>query len=229
MNCIIIEDDEAARLVLRHLISQTDFLTLQREYTTAVEAVANPPAGVDLIFLDIEMPGMNGIEYLESLVNPPLIIVTTSKVDYAASAFEYQVTDYLVKPFTMPRFFKAVNKAKEQYDQMGGAGLQSTQDHIYVKSDSKLIRIDLSKVLYIEALADYVFFHLVDDRLVVHSTMKNLESRLAGTHFSRVHRSYIVNLNAIELIEDLNVLINNRHIPIGASYKEAFMKRLHML
>lgn len=228
MNCIIIEDDEAARLVLRHLISQVDFLNLQAEYSSALEALNANVQEVDLIFLDIEMPGMNGIEYLNSLQNAPQVIVTTSKSEYAIDAFELQVTDYLVKPFTQARFYKAVAKAKELSEQVGSRA-EALPDHIYVKSDSKLIKMDLSKVLYIEALADYVFFHLPDERIIVHSTMKNLEARLAKHNYCRVHRSFIVNLDRIQLIEDLNIKINNRHIPIGASYKESFMKRLNLL
>ncbi len=228
MNCIVIEDDEAARLVLRHLINQIDFLYLKREYTSAVEALNDLEQGVDLIFLDIEMPGMSGMEFLKQLQDPPMVIVTTSKVDYALDAIEHSVVDYMVKPFTLARFYKAVAKAKERHD-ANGSKQESRPDHIYVKSDSKLIKIDLEKVLYIEALADYVFFHLAEERIIVHSTMKNLEARLASYNFSRVHRSFIVNLDRIQLIEDLNIKINNRHIPIGASYKDSFIKRLNLL
>jgi DNA-binding LytR/AlgR family response regulator len=228
MNCIVIEDDEAARLVLRHLINQVDFLYLKREYTSAVEALNDMEPGIDLIFLDIEMPGMNGLEFLKQLQKPPMVIVTTSKVDYAMEAIEHSVVDYMVKPFTLARFYKAVSKAKEIHDQTGSRQ-EIRPDHIYVKADSKLMKIDLEKILYIEALADYVFFHLAEERIIVHSTMKNLEARLTAYNFSRVHRSFIVNLDRIQQIEDLNIKINSRHIPIGASYKESFMKRLNML
>lgn len=228
MNCIVIEDDEAARLVLRHLITQVDFLNLRREYTSAVEALNDMEPGIDLIFLDIEMPNMSGIEFLSSLQNPPMIIVTTSKSEYALEAIEHSVVDYLVKPFSLARFYKAVTKAKEQFDQTGNR-LEERPDHIYVKSDSKLIKVDLDRVMFIEALADYVFFHMQEERIIVHSTMKNLEARLAPYNFCRVHRSFIVNMDRIQLIEDLNIKIQNRHVPIGASYKDLFMKRLNLL
>lgn len=227
MNCIVIEDDEAARLVLRHLINQVDFLFLKREYHSAVEALNNLEE-TDLIFLDIEMPGMSGLEFLSQLQKPPLVVVTTSKPDYAVDAIQHNVVDYLIKPFTLARFYKAVTKAKERYDEHD-LPRSEPPDHLYVKSDSKLIKIELDKIMYIEALADYVFFHLLDERIIVHSTMKNLEARLNNLNFCRVHRSFIVNLNRIQLIEDLNIKIHNRHIPIGASYKDGFMKRLNLL
>jgi DNA-binding LytR/AlgR family response regulator len=226
MNCMIIDDEEMSRLTLRMLIEKTEFLTLTHEFDNPTSAIPYL-SEVDLLFLDVEMPEMSGLDLLKNIDVAPTIILTTAKTQYALEAFEYDVTDYLVKPIQYVRFVKAVNKAYELHKQnMQG---QPYGDSIFVRTEAKIIKISLNKILYIEALADYVTLHLADEKHVVHGTMKALEKKLPPHDFMRVHRSFIVNVNNISAIEDLNIMINKRVIPIGASYKDSFLKRIMFL
>lgn len=229
MNCLIVDDEEMSRNIVRHFVEQTNFLTLSSECADAIQA-ANflQQSQVDLLFLDIEMPHMSGMDLVKSLLVKPQVIFITSRSDYAVEAFEYSVTDYLVKPITYGRFLKAVTKAKEVFDT-----LQPIQVHskdLYIKSDSKIIKVNLKDLLYVEALADYVMIYTSQgNRHVVHATMKGVEKKLNSGEFVRVHRSYIVNVEKIEAIEDLSIVINKKLIPIGASYKDNFLKKLNIL
>ena len=211
MTCMILDDEAISRLVIRHLIAQTDFLELSYEFSNPLEALVYL-SKVDLLFLDVEMPGMTGLQLLDVTENLPQIIMITSKSEYAVSAFEHNVT-----------------KAREQHElhNLNQVPANAATD-IFVRSESRIVRIDLSKVLYIEALADYVLLHTSEEKHIVHSTMKALERKLP-LDFVRVHRSYILNLSKIAAIEDLNVIIQKKLIPIGASYKDAFLKRLNFL
>jgi DNA-binding LytR/AlgR family response regulator len=228
MNCMIVDDEEMSRSILKHFVEQTSFLRLAHVCTDAIEA-ANvlQESPVDLLFLDIEMPQMTGMDLVKSLQIKPQIVFVTSRSDYAVEAFEYNATDYLVKPVTYARFLKAVTKVKENFDAQ-----QMVQVHhkdLYIKTDSKIVKVNLKDLLYVEALADYVIIHTGTNRYIVHSTMKGIEKKLAPAEFVRVHRSYIVNVEKIDSIEDLSIIINKKLIPIGASYKENFIKRLNIL
>ncbi|MES2389187.1 MAG: LytTR family DNA-binding domain-containing protein [Bacteroidota bacterium] len=226
MTCMILDDEAISRHVIRHMVAQTDFLEMAYEFSNPLEALSSLDK-VDLLFLDVEMPEMTGLELMDITDNLPQIIMITSKSDYAVSAFEHSVTDYLVKPVTYPRFLKAVMKARENHDTHRLNHTRTGSD-IFVRSESRIVKIDLTKVLFVEALADYVLLHTAEEKYIVHSTMKALERKLP-TDFVRVHRSYIVNQTKITAIEDLNILIGKKYIPIGASYKEAFLKRLNFL
>jgi len=226
MNCIIVDDEEISRNIITHFVEQTDGLNLLKICLDAVEA-ANflQNSQVDLILLDIEMPGMSGLELIKSIPSKPAVVIITSKAEHAVEAFEYSVSDYLVKPVSYSRFLKAINKVKRQPVIISAEGNKD----LYVKTDSKIIKIILKDLLYVEALADYVILHTTLQKHVVHSTMKGIEKRLSGSEFMRIHRSFIINVEKVESIEDLSVVINNKFIPIGASYKEIFMKRLNIL
>lgn len=229
MTCIIVDDEEMSRNIVRHFVEQTSFLTLVHQCSDAIEA-ANVlgQTSVDLLFLDIEMPQMSGMDLIKSLQLKPQVIFITSRSDYAVEAFEYNVTDYLVKPITYARFLKAVTKAKDTFDTLQPIHLYSKD--LYIKSDSKIVKINLKDLLYVEALADYVMMYTASgNRHVVHATMKGVEKKLNSGEFIRVHRSYIVNIEKIEAIEDLSIVINKKLIPIGASYKENFLKKLNIL
>jgi DNA-binding LytR/AlgR family response regulator len=228
MNCIIVDDEEMSRTIIRHFVEQTQFLNLVHvcpDAITASNVLREEP--VDLVFLDIEMPQMTGMELVKSLTAKPQIIFITSRTDYAVEAFEYSVTDYLVKPVTYARFLKAVEKVRDNMD-LHTVSQQNPKD-IYVKTDSKIVKVNLHELLYVEALADYVILHTSSGKHIVHSTMKGIEKKLNTGEFMRVHRSFIVNVEKIESIEDLSILINRKFIPIGASYKDAFYKRLNVL
>lgn len=227
INCIIVDDEEMSRATIEHFVTQTEKLNLIGLCSSAVEA-ANflKDQEIDLIFLDIEMPQMSGLELIKALDKSPQIILVTSKKEYAVEAFEYNVVDYLVKPVDYSRFLQAVNKITKPGEVVSNQG---NKDEIFIKSDSKIVKLNYSSILYIEALADYAIIQLGNTRHIIHSTMKSLEQRLPEESFIRVHRSYIVNISKIDSIEDMNIVIGDANIPVGASYREKFMKKINML
>lgn len=231
LNCMIVDDDEMSRLLVSKFVEQTDFLTLTHVLDNTIEAsnilIDEKNNDVDLVFLDVEMPEMTGLDLAKSLKNTYPIIFITSKKEYAIEAFEDNVLDYLVKPIEYTRFLKSAVKAKDQRDKE--LKFAEKEDHLFVKSGSKFVRIPYDELYFVEALADYVIFNSVKGKYIVHHTMKGIEKRLPVSIFSRVHRSYIVNRNRINHIEDFNIAISDKVIPIGASYKEGFLAKVNML
>lgn len=231
LNCMVVDDDKMSRLVIKKFIDKTDFLVMTHDLDNTKEAsdilLGESANDVDVVFLDIEMPGMTGMELVKSLNHAYNVILVTSKKEYAIEAFEDSVADYLVKPVEYDRFVKAVNKVKDNLERE--KLLAEKEDHIYVKSDGKLFRLDYNNILFVEALADYVIFNTTNSRHIVHHTMKGIEKRLPESIFSRVHRSYIINRNKIHKIEDLQVFIGEKTFSIGASYKESLMEKFNML
>lgn len=227
MDCLIIDDEEMSRNVVKHFVEKTESLNLVGVCEDAIEA-ANilKKTKVDILFLDIEMPNMSGYDLIKTLEDPPQIIMITAKKEHAAEAFDYNVTDYLVKPINYSRFFQAVSRARENIFNTRGK-LRSNE--IYVRTESKIVKVSMDDLLYVEALADYIMLFTADNKYIVHSTMKGFQSKLPGEKFVRVHRSYIVNVDKVSSIENLFVVINGKYIPIGASYKDDFMNRLNML
>jgi DNA-binding LytR/AlgR family response regulator len=225
MTCLIVDDEKMSRQIISHFIERTEGLELVKVCESAIEA-ANflQQNAVDVVFLDIEMPEMSGMDLIKSLEIIPQVVLITSRTDYAIEAFEHNVVDYLVKPVEYARFVKAVAKVRENLQTQ-----QTEAEDLYVKSESKIVKINLKELLYVEALADYVILHTSAQKYIVHSTMKGIEKRLPEKNFIRIHRSYIVNTDKIEHIEDLSVVINKKYLPIGNSYKDAFMKRLNIL
>ena len=228
LNCIVVDDDVLSRNVIAHFIQKTNFLNVTGEFDTAMKASGFiRDEHVDIIFLDVQMPEMTGMEFIETLDNGFQVVMITSAEKYAVEAFERSVTDYLVKPVDYARFLQAAHRAKNNIENFRKN--LDEREEIYVRSDSKLIRISLGDILFVEALADYVIIKTTIKQHIVHYTMKGIESRLPVRCFARTHRSYIVNLDKIESLEDNSVLINEKYIPIGASYKDALMNRLNFL
>lgn len=231
LNCMVVDDDEMSRLILKKFIDRTEYLALSHDFDNAKDAskvlLGESANEVDVVFLDIEMPEMSGMDLVDSLQTAYNIVLVTSKKEYAIEAFEGSVADYLVKPVEYERFLKAVNKVKERLEKE--KILAEREDHIYVKSDGKLYRLTYDSILFVEALADYVIFNTPNKRHIVHHTMKGIEKRLPDSIFSRVHRSFIINRNKIDRIEDLHVLIGEKSFAIGASYKDALMEKLNTL
>jgi DNA-binding LytR/AlgR family response regulator len=226
MNCIIIDDDQACSTVLKQLIEQVNYLKLIGIYSSALEAnTALKKEKIDLVFLDIEMPEMSGIDMLSSFEMPPTIL-TTSHKEFALDAFEHNIVDYLVKPITLPRFIKAVEKARAIYNKRDGS---AEKDYFFIKKDSVHTKIPTKDILWIEALGDYLTVHTVNERFVLHLTLKAIENKLPPDKFVRVHRSFIVHIDNISTIEDTTIYINNVSVPIGALYKENFQKVLNLL
>ncbi|MEQ9307027.1 MAG: LytTR family DNA-binding domain-containing protein [Marinoscillum sp.] len=228
---MIVDDDEMSRLLVSKFVEQTDFLTLTHVLDNTIEAsnilIDEKNNDVDLVFLDVEMPEMTGLDLAKSLKNTYPIIFITSKKEYAIEAFEDNVLDYLVKPIEYTRFLKSAVKAKDQRDKE--LKFAEKEDHLFVKSGSKFVRIPYDELYFVEALAVYVIFNSVKGKYIVHHTMKGIEKRLPVSIFSRVHRSYIVNRNRINHIEDFNIAISDNVIPIGASYIEGFLAKVNML
>ncbi|SNT38777.1 two component transcriptional regulator, LytTR family [Ekhidna lutea] len=232
LNCMVVDDDKMSRLVIKKFIDKTDSLVLTHDLDNTKEAhdilLGESANDVDIVFLDIEMPGMSGLELVKDLQHAYNVILVTSKKEYAIEAFEDSVADYLVKPVEYERFMKAVNKVKENLEK--AKAIAEQEDHIYVKSDGKLFRLSYNNILFVEALADYVIFNTASGKKhIVHHTMKGIEKRLPESIFSRVHRSYIINRDKIEKIEDLQVFIGEKTFSIGASYKESLMDKFNLL
>ena len=231
LNCMIVDDDEMSRLLISKFVEKTDFLNLSHVLDNTIDAsnilIGERNNDIDLVFLDVEMPEMTGLELAKSLQNNYPVIFITSKKDYAIEAFEDNVVDYLVKPIEYTRFLKAAMKVRDQLEKE--LKFAEKENHIFVKSDSRNVRISFNELHFVEALADYVIFNTDKGKYIVHHTMKGIEKRLPASIFSRVHRSYIVNRNKINHIEDFNISLGSKMIPIGASYKEAFLERINML
>lgn len=235
LNCIIIDDDKLSRKVIEEFVNRTESLVLVNSYSSAVDAinVFNIGEEIHLIFLDIEMPMMTGLEFLKTLSDPPQIVIISAKDKYALEAFEYDVTDYLLKPVSYARFFKAVDKVIFRFKEVEEKRMVEDNDEIFIKKSSSLVRLKYDDILWIEALENYVIVNTFSEKFTIHFTMKAIERKMPLTKFKRVHRSYIVNVNKISIIEDNSIIINiedgTKMIPIGKSYKEKLMNDLNLM
>ncbi len=234
MNCIIVDDDVFIRKITEDFVKRTESLNLLYSLSSAVEAInaLNSHENIDLIFLDIEMPEMSGIDFLNALgTTLPQVIIISSKEKYAIDAFEYDVTDYLLKPFTYSRFCKAVNKALERQEK---SRLHSKGDEIFIKHNSSLVKLKYTDILWIEAMENYVIINTFTEKYTIHFTMRAIEEKLPQKQFVRVHRSFIVNTGSIHSIEDNMIQIKTNDkakngIPIGKSYKDKLLKDLNVI
>ncbi len=234
MKCIIVDDDKVSRLILEGHIKKTEMLSLEASFENATDAMNyfNATNTTDIIFLDIEMPDMNGMEFLAASDNLPQIIIVSSEGKYALQAIEYDVTDYLVKPVSQGRFMKAVNKAKEKYDDE--AARNSTKGIFIKSSSSSFIRLLYEDIIWIEALENYVIINTDDDKYTIHFTMKAILDKFPGAQFKRVHRSFIVNMDRVTMIEDNMVILKlsggkKKSIPIAKSYKDLLLKDINVV
>ncbi|RYU96866.1 LytR/AlgR family response regulator transcription factor [Emticicia agri] len=227
LKCIIVEDEVMARKSLQRLCEQHESLDLVSVFENAEDAlVFLSTEKVDIIWLDVEMPGLSGFDLLENLTSIPQVIMTTTKIEYAFDAYQYQVTDYLKKPVMLPRFKMAVDKVLELNARKTTVSTQ--RQEIYVKTDGRYIRLAYADILYIENIGDYVKIFTQDNSYIIHTTMKYLEEKL-GNQFLRVHRSFIVHLDKIVDIEENNLVIAKKVIPISRANKPELMNRLNML
>lgn len=228
LTCMVVEDDPMSMEIIRQFVDKTEGLSLVAELENAKDAIQRlKEERVDILILDVNLPEMSGLDMLKELSKEFEVIVVTGDKDHAPQAFDVNVTDFVLKPLNYERFSTAVGKAVEKIRMQ--QKINEKQKDIYVKSDSKFIRIDFHDLFFVEALADYVIFNTTHGKYIVHYTMKGIEKRLPVSLFSRVHRSYIVNTEKVELLEDTNLIIHKKTIPIGASYKERFLKRLNFL
>jgi DNA-binding LytR/AlgR family response regulator len=230
MKCIIVDDEPLAIEIMESYVSKVDQLKLAGTFRNAVSAFTflqqNP---VDLIFLDIQMPKLSGIDFLKTLKNPPKVIFTTAFRDYALEGFELEVADYLLKPIPFDRFLKAVAKVMHQ----PGAVVQTNQpradtddNYVYFKVDKKMVRTKMSDILYIESIKDYVKVRTSEKEIVTQQKISYLEESLPKEQFLRIHRSFIVNRDKIDAYSATDIEIGKHHVPIGRNYKNDVMKLL---
>ena len=228
MNCMIIDDDEMSRRTLDRLVSQTEDLELADTCNNAIEAMSiKKKKKVDLLLLDIEMPGISGPQLLKTIKKPPMVIVVTSNKEYALQAFELNVIDFLIKPVTKERFLKSIDKARE-YSQNKNE-IEFSKDYIYVNDNGKRISISLNGILFIESKVGAVNIVTEDHEYPVSCNFNLLEDKIDPERFMKIHRSFIINLNSVSSINENKVVINDQVIPIGKDYKDNFNKRLNLL
>lgn len=233
MNCMILDDDDLSRRILEEFINKTEGLDLRHSCSDPIECIniLKRDDSVDLIFLDIEMPEMSGIDFLESLLRQPQVIIFSSKGKYAVDSYNYDITDYLLKPVTYKRFLQSIEKVEKRMRSVNSN--ISGGNEIFIKKNSTLVRLKYDEILWIEALENYVIFNTFKEKFTIHFTMKAIENKLPADKFTRVHRSFIVNTSRIEVIEDNSVLIRTedaaKSIPIGKSYKEKLMKDINLI
>ena len=220
INCIAIEDEPIALKKIKEFIEQIDYLNLLEAFNNAVDAIGflkkNP---VDLIFLDIRMKKLSGIQFLESLQIKPKVIITSAYDEYALKGYELDVADYLLKPFTLERFLKSVDKVYNQLSVLTG---DNSNDYIFVKTEYRIEKIEIKDILYIQGMKDYLQIHTTDRKIMTLQTFKNLLEILPQTDFQRVHNSYIVSISKIKNIERNRIRIGKDLIPISDSYKDKF-------
>jgi two-component system LytT family response regulator len=234
MNCIIVDDNKMARTALKKLIDQVDFLDFKEECANPMDAFNYlQKETIDLVFLDIEMPGMSGIELIKNLniEKRPVIILITSKTEYAVEAFELNVADYIVKPVTLPRLLTALAKAKELVDSKDQKVElnQKDKEYIFVRSNSILAKIKIAEIIYMQALGDYVNIFTHDKRHTVHITLKGMEENLSPDKFYRLHRSYLIALDHIDKVEEGTAFIGKHPVPIGEQFKKELLKKINLI
>lgn len=228
ISCIIVEDLAVAADFLARCCEKSGMVEVKGSFPDVPKALEFLDSNVvELIFLDVEMPGATGFELLDQLAYSPKVILTTSKTEYAYNAFEYKVVDFLKKPFTYQRFMEALQKAMAQPDSSGAAA--NANDHIFIKCEGKLVRLNNDDILYIESMGDYVKFVTGDKKYITHNTIKNLEEKVDKQSFMKVHRSYIVNINKIEDIRENDLFIRGVEIPVSKAHKPEILKRLNII
>lgn len=247
LNCLIVDDEPLAQEVLAAHIAKIPSLHLVQQCSNAMEAFeALHKNSIDLIFLDINMPVVSGLNFLRSLKDPPAVILTTAYTEYAMEGYELDVVDYLLKPISFDRFFKAVKKAAQHFSHSGrnvpslpeehtlqlpqqtqaAAGNPATEkNYFFIKADGKLVKVNYSDIRYIEGMKDYLKIHTNGQPIVTHHTMKAMEEQLPSGKFMRVHKSYIIALNAIKAIEGniIHLDVDKAEIPLGSSFRDALL------
>jgi DNA-binding LytR/AlgR family response regulator len=234
INCLIADDEQIAREILEDYVGRLDRLHLTGTCSNGADVFnALSRQSVDLVFLDIEMPQLTGIELLRTLKNPPAVILTTAYRDYALEGYELNVIDYLLKPISFDRFLKAVDKYESAIDNgrttgvhSPSAGTGNSEAFLYVKSDKKMVKVSLKDLLYIEGVKDYVKLHLVNKTIITYQTLSYFEEKLSANDFMRIHRSYIISIKQIDAYTATQVEIGKTSLPIGSSYVKEVMKWL---
>lgn len=229
INCIIVDDEPLARKGLTEYVQNIEFLNLAGVYEDAVKAAESiKENNADVLFLDIELPVITGIDFLKNLPHPPLVVFTTAYPQYAVDGFDLDVVDYLVKPISFPRFLKAVTKAKEQLvlRQQLVPVLNEEDDHIFIKSENRLVKILFNDILFVEALQNYVAVYTSEKKFITYLTFKSVEEKLPANKFLKVHKSYIIQISKVEGFENNELQIEKYAIPVSRNLKNEVVKKI---
>jgi two-component system LytT family response regulator len=230
MKALIVDDNDIARTTLSHLAKQVPNLTIVNEYSNAIEAYHHLQNNhVDLIFLDIEMPEMTGIELTKALSGKETIIIfTSSNKDYALEAFELNIADYILKPVMPARFLQAVSKAQSILESRKDEVEVTKDEFLFVRDSNITRRLKLDDIFYAEAMGDYVKFYTREKMFAIHGTMKSAEERLPKDNFIRVHRSFIIAVDKIDTLQDGGIMINGKFIPVADAYRKSLNTRMNV-
>ncbi len=231
IKCIIVDDEPLAVTLLADYVEKTPGLEVAMKTTHVLDALHAVQEGkTDLLFLDIQMPELNGIQFMKIARHACKVILTTAYPEYAMQGYEHDVVDYLLKPVTFDRFMVAVRKVKERMGQQAVAAVvPAIPDHIFIKSEYRIQKIMLADLFYIEALRDYIALHTVHGKVLSLESMRNMEQVLPEAQFIRIHKSYIVNTSRIDYLERGKVVINKQYLPVGDTYREKFLSRIRIV
>lgn len=227
LTCIIIDDEPLARKGLKEYINDAEFCQLKGEFDNPTKAMdCLTKETIDLIFLDIQMPKLSGLDFVKTLTKPPMIIFTTAYPQHAVDGFELNAVDYLLKPFSFDRFWKAILKAKAIKENQPAGNPAQESDYFYIKTDNKLVKINYADVLFIEALQNYVAIHTVSKKYISYLTLHSIEENLPAQKFVKTHKSFIVAIDKVEAIEGNEIKIGSHQVPISRTEKESVMEKL---
>jgi two-component system, LytTR family, response regulator LytT len=227
LSCVIVEDLQVAADFLKKCCEKSGQVEVKNHFSNVRDALDYlNEHSVDLLFLDVEMPGATGFELLDQIAYSPKVILTTSKPEYAYDAFQYNVSDFLKKPFTYQRFAESLQKVTAMTESTPAT---VNIDHIFIKTEGKLVRLNNDDILYIESMGDYVKFVTADKKYITHNTIKNLEDKVNKDSFMKVHRSYIINIGKIDDIRENDLFIKGNEIPVSKAHKPEVMKRLNII
>ncbi len=232
MDCIVVDDNKLARTAIKQLITQVDFLQLKHECSSSLEAFNFLKTNdVDLVFLDVEMPGMTGIELIKNLDKRPIIILVTAKKNYAVEAFELSVADYIIKPVSLSRFTRAVAKAKELFDDKSKKAKDEDpeKDYIFILSNSILTKVKSNGIIYVEAHDGKVNIQTADKRHTVNTTLNSFEEKLPLNKFYRLHNDYLVAIDRIDNVEENTAHVGRHNLPISEQFKPGLLQKLNLV
>ncbi len=226
INCLVVDDEPIAREGIMEYVRQVDYLNPMAQCKSAAEAAGLlQKHKIDLIFLDIQMPKLSGIEFVRALAEPPLVIFTTAYSEYALEGFELDVVDYLLKPISFARFLKAAEKA-QNYMNARNKEVSITNDFFFIKCNGKIEKIIMSEVIYIEAMANYVIIYTKQKKYITYLTFSGIEEQLPANLFVRIHKSFLIAISAIQTIDGDEVITTSMRLPISKNYKNAVMSRI---
>lgn len=226
INCLIVDDEPIAREGMMEYVRQIDYLNPVAQCKSAAEAAGLMQKNkIDLIFLDIQMPKLTGIEFLKALANPPLVIFTTAYSEYALEGFELDVVDYLLKPISFARFLKSAEKALN-YLHARNEEVSITNEFFFIKCNGKIEKIVMADVIFVEAMANYVIIHTRQKKYITYITFSGIEEQLPARLFVRIHKSYLVAISAIQTIDGTEVVTSSTRLPISKNYRNIVMSRI---